>query len=112
MEPVKQMPEDKYIKTSDIRWDHVCVAIINDRPTILGKGYNEDSSELTFRFIGGSIGTSSTGTNGNGFDFGPNNNTPQLMVEHALYLGYKVAVFEHNQWREALQWLMDNTKTH
>lgn len=110
MEPVKKIPENRFIQTSDIRWDHICVAVIHEKPTILGKGYNEDSSQLTFRYIGCSTGTASTGTNGNGYDFGPNNNSPQLMVEHALHLGHKVAVFEHNQWKEALQWLMNNAK--
>ena len=102
---------DTTISTADITWNHVVVAIINEKPCLLGKGYDEPAEKLSFRIIGSDDkeADTATGTFGNGWDFNNKANTPQLMVEQALNLKHKVAVFESEHWRQALQWLIDNS---
>ena len=112
MEPIIPQAKPETILTKDIDWRHTVVGIINGSPCILTKGYEELDERLTFRFISNDPlsfpSKGSTGMFGNGYDYGIKRDTPQLMVEHAIGQGHKVAVFEPNEWKNALQWLIDN----
>ena len=96
------LTNNSVINTAEITWEHIVVAIILGNPCILNKGYKEPAEQLSFKHIG-------AGSFGNGFDLHHEIDTPQLMVEKALELNYKVAVFESEHWRQALQWLIDNS---
>jgi hypothetical protein len=100
---------EKSIHVSKINADdHIVVAIINGKPTILGKGYHEGMDKLTFFILGGD-GVSSPMTNGNGYDYSHKDDTVEKMIRKVLANeNNKVEVFHVTEWRAALEWLLDN----
>lgn len=102
MRPIIQEETQDTILTKDITEQHIVVAVNNGIPLLLSKGYSEGMKDLTFYNLTYDF------TFGNGWDFGGNCDTIQKMVEQALSVGYKVAVFHQSDWKQALQWLIDN----
>ena len=103
--------ENDTILVSDINNTHIVVANINGNPCILGKGFGELGKDLCFFLLKNDrIFTNSSAniTVGNGFGYDQNHDTPAKMVKIALENDNKVAVFEQDNWKDALQWLIDN----
>lgn len=89
---------------------HIVVAIIGNTPTILGKGYNEHNSALTFFILGSTEDYNTTITTGNGFDYSHEENNIEKMILRTIRNGNKIEVFRKQDWKHALQWLIDNVK--
>lgn len=103
---IKAEAQDK-ILTSEITFNHIVVAIIDKSPTILSKGYKEASEQLSFKCISNATEII---TMGNGYSFGEID-TIKGMVEYALNVKQaNIAVFENTDWKQALQWLIDNAE--
>jgi hypothetical protein len=88
--------------------DHIVVAVIHNKPTILGKGYNQDQSDLIFFLLGTSHNDQCI-TKGNGYDYSDKYDTIEKMVLRAIDDGHKVEAFRNEDWKQALQWLINNT---
>ena len=86
---------------------HIVVAILSGKPTILGKGYNEPNKALSFLLLGGG-NYDQTITTGNGYNYSDEDNNVEKMILKAIDRGNKVEVFRKQDWKNALQWLMDN----
>jgi len=99
------------IRLEDIDEDkHIVVAVIDNKPTILGKGFIQNRKELSFFILGVTYDEDATITIGNGFRWGEENDTIQKMIAKAINVrGAKVEVFNKTDWRSAMNWLMDNT---
>ena len=81
--------KDTTISTADITWNHVVVAIINEKPCLLGKGFDEPAEKLSFRVIGSDNkeADTATGTFGNGWDFNNKARTPNsARAFHSLFV--------------------------
>ena len=103
MKTIIQEDTQDTILTNDITEQHIVVAIIYEQPCILSKGWGQDESKLQFNILVDSF------MFGNGYDFSPKHNTIKKMVEKAMKdSNNKVAVFHQSDWKQALQWLIDN----
>lgn len=80
----------------------IVVAVIQNKPCILGKGYCENWKNLTFFAINDGI------TRGNGYNYSETSDNILKMVERAIHFGGKVETFRDDEWKLALQWLIDN----
>ena len=87
--------------------DHIVVAIISGKPTILGKGWNEPNSALSFLILGGDD-HDQTITTGNGYDYDDEDDNIEKMILKAINRGNKIEVFEKQDWKNTLRWLIDN----
>lgn len=105
MTPIIENQKQDTILTKDITWQHLVVAVIDGKPCILGKPFEKSGRELTFFTL---CSITNCITYGNGYDYSTNEDTPQKMVEYALGMGNKVAVFNQSDWKDALKWLIDN----
>lgn len=102
MKPIIQEETQDTILTKDITEQHIVVAVIDGCPCILNKGFYDDDKDLAFKIISRDF------TNGNCYRFG-GENTIQRMVEFAIQnKKATVAVFHQSDWKQALQWLIDN----
>lgn len=106
MTPIIEQQKQDTILTKDITCKHLIVAVLYNKPCILGKGYYEGDEDLSFLILN-NAGKNNI-TTGNGHSFTSKQYNPQLMVEEVMNRGYKVAVYEQEDWRDALKWLMDN----
>lgn len=107
MKPIEKLENEKVIEINDITFNHIIVGISKyNEPLILSKGYHEENSKLSFMIINTNI--NGFITNGNGYQFSNDDNSPSKMVRRALHSGCKVEVFKREDWKQALQWLIDN----
>lgn len=102
MKPIIQEETQDTILTKDITEQHIVVAKFRGSPCILSKGYIQEMDYLTF------FDLSDQFTIGNGFGCGSGNDTLKEMVEYTINRGYPIAVFHQSDWKQALQWLIDN----
>jgi hypothetical protein len=100
MRPVIEISRQDVILTSEITEEHIVVAVINKRPSILSKGYKEPYSELSFNIV------NSRFTTGNYIQGGGDKIRDK--VEWAIRNDHPIAVFKQEDWKQALQWLIDN----
>ena len=95
MKPIITENQDT-ILTSEITNNHIIVGFIEDIPVILVR-VNYDDGSFYFRSL------TSEFTNGNGIgDF----NSAKQAVEYKIES--KIEVFRQEDWKKALQWLIDN----
>lgn len=108
MKPIIKQEQQDTILTSEITNNHLIVAIIEGEPCILGRGYYELPKKLIFFYLYGHGGQKII-TEGNGRDF-HELDTIQKMVEYAITANNKnkLAVYNQDDWKLALQWLIDN----
>ena len=99
---IKEENQDT-ILTKDITEQHIVVAVVNKFPCFLTKSYFEPDEGLSFQQL-------NFGENkGNGYSYSSDEYTSRLVVEHVLKnITDKVAVFKQDDWKQALQWLIDN----
>jgi hypothetical protein len=100
MKPVIEIPRQDVILTSDITEEHIVVAVINKIPSILSKWYKEPCSELRFYIVNNRF------TTGNYIRGGGDKIRDK--VEWAIRNDHPIAVFHQDNWKQALQWLIDN----
>lgn len=108
-----ELVDDKKIITLDkVQDNHIIVAVINNKPCILGKGYNQPFKDFAFFII--SSNESANITTGNSYKA---DNTIQgtceevlrdFLSQHLNSTNRKVAVFNQDDWKEALSWLINN----
>lgn len=110
--PTDEAPES-FIDLKDVDTTHLIVAIVEQNgfkyPTILGKGFEENWSDLSFLMLTDKNNRSVI-TRGNGFSFDNADDTPSKMLI-ALRKAYplsKMAAFEQKDWKKALKFLIDN----
>lgn len=103
MKPIIQEETQDTILTKDITEQHIVVAVINGNPCLLNKGETEPEGKLSFKILNNNF------TKGNCYDYPSLECTLKKMVEHAMKdTSDKVAVFHQSDWKQALQWLIDN----
>jgi len=92
--------------------EHIVVANIDGNPCILGKGYDEPTTCLSFFIIGSmALGKGYQPiTRGNGYNIGDDYDTVAKMVLKAIDMGYEVEVFHKTDWVKALEWLINISK--
>ncbi len=108
MKPVKNQRETIFV--GDITYQHIVVAVIENKPCILHRVGYETESEVVFGELTLCEDDKHSFTLGNGFTFIDVHTTPSTMVEAAIDLGYKIGVFEPDKWRDALHWLLNNVQ--
>jgi hypothetical protein len=100
---------NEYIYSDQITEQHICVAIISGTPCILGKGYHEPNHRLSWLILGVTdYNHTAIITKGNGYDVSYSHDTIQKMVDWAIDNKYTVKVYKKSDWKQALQWLIDN----
>lgn len=108
MTPILEKPDSDFICVNDITDLHLIVAKIKGFPTILGKS-SESRSGYSFLMLSNHVSTGgSIITSGHGYPMGDYHDTPGEIVRKAMAKGHEVAVFEKNQWKDALKWLISN----
>lgn len=100
MTPIIETNQQDTILTKDITEKHIVVAVGKGYPRILSKDYSQHFSELTFLNIADEFVTGN-GVSGVGSSI-------KEKVEWCIKDGYNVAVFKQQDWKQALQWLIDN----
>ena len=108
MKPVLNTKNEIYVSDIDEK-EHIVVAVIYNCPCMLGRGYDETRDNLNFFLLGSNNEFNHTITTGNGYNFTHTEDTVQKIVIKAISMGHKVEVFNKQDWRDALNWLMDNT---
>ena len=88
----------KTILTSEITTHHIVVGIRSNKPVILSKT-DYDGGKYCFVCIDREF------TEHNCY---PENDTIKEAVEEQMKCGQDVEVFQERDWKEALQWLIDN----
>lgn len=90
------------INVSEITEEHIVVAIISGKPTILIAQtiYNRDKFFLSI---------SSQVLLSNGY-YNIEESSIESIIEFHLNNGAKIECFHQDEWREALQWLIDNAE--
>jgi hypothetical protein len=102
---IQTQKQNDVININDITREYLVVAVINGNPTILSKGWGQDITQLRFKQINESF------TEGNGWVFSSEANTIQKMIEMAIQEpNLKIEAFHQRNWKEALQWLIDNAE--
>jgi len=102
---MKIQTQNDVININDITEEYLVVAVIDKHPCILGKGYRDDSKDLCFFTLNVDF------TQGNGYDFSEEEDTIQKMVKEVLKEPKsKIEAFHQDNWKEALQWLIDNAE--
>lgn len=108
MKLVEKVVNKEFISIDEITFNHIIVGTSKyNNPLILSKGYYEENANLCFMMINGD---NSIITKGNGYAFSNDDDSPCKMVRKAIYNGCKVEVFDRRDWKQALQWLIDNCK--
>lgn len=96
---------EKTIGINEITEEYLVVAIIKNQPCILSKGWNENMENLTFFQLTDDF------LNGNGFDYGEDVDTIEKSIKEAINThDSKVEAFHQDNWKEALQWLINNAE--
>lgn len=98
--PVIELPKEDVILTSEITDSHIVLAVISKSPCILTKVYVEPESKMKFVTLSNSFSY--------GLGYTSPFNTLKETVEWAINKGYPIAVFHQEDWKQALQWLIDN----
>lgn len=105
----KEEPVD-YIHLDDVTTNHLVVAVLNNRPCILSKGYDEEFDHLSFMFLQANDNHDAI-TIGNGYSLGRKNTIEKMIIEaYEVFDDAKLEVFEQKNWKEALQWLIKNVE--
>jgi hypothetical protein len=103
MKPIIKQEQQDTILTSEITDRHLVVAVINGKPRILGKGWNQGKYQLCFFAINDEM------TIGNGVQYSNEQDTIKKMVEYVMsFSNTNIAVFTQSDWKAALKWLIDN----
>ncbi len=101
MKPIITEKQDQTILTSKINKNHIVVGIIEGYPAILHCEEYRKLSTLSFLSLYSStILGKSYGNIGL--------NSIKEVVEYRMKNGDKIEVFLQKNWKEALQWLIDN----
>ena len=101
MKPILKKEDKNVILTNKITNKHIVVGIdLYKHPVILTNGnYNTKNYKLTL------FNNGFTRNNGYGvFE------SIQELVEYYLDSGWNIEVFHEKDWKEALQWLIDNAR--
>ena len=103
MKPILKKENKDVILTSEITSSHIVVGLrinLNNYPVILTKeNYDTENYKLTLFNVG------FTRNNGYGsFE------SIQELVEYYLESGWRLEVFHEKDWKQALQWLIDNAE--
>jgi hypothetical protein len=102
---IQTQKQNDVINIEDINEDYLVVAVIHGSPRILSKGWGEDNSQFSFFNLKDDF------TLGNGIPYSDETNTIQKMIERAIQEpNSKIEVFHQRNWKEALQWLIDNAE--
>ena len=101
---IQTQKQNDVINIEDINEEYLVVAVIDGNPTILSKGFNEEKTQFGFFKLNTDF------TIGNSYKFN-NYGTIQKMIEKVLGCPEdKIEAFHQRNWKEALQWLIDNAK--
>jgi hypothetical protein len=100
MKPVIESQKQDVILTSEITDSHIVVAVIDKSPCLLSKQYKSADKELGYLILDNGF------IRGNAFS--PYQKTLKEKVEWAINNAENVAVFHQSDWKQALQWLIDN----
>ena len=98
MKPIIKKEQGKTILTSEVTPQHIVVGIRDKSPVILSKS-NYDGGKYCF------VCLDSEFTEQNCY---PEFDTIKGAVEQQMELGEGTEVFEEENWKAALQWLIDN----
>jgi hypothetical protein len=102
---MKIQTQNDVINIEDINEDYLVVAVILGAPRILSKGWEEGNSQFSFFNLKDNF------TLGNGIPYPGEGNTIQKMIEMAIQEpNSKIEAFHQRNWKEALQWLIDNAE--
>ena len=101
MKPIIEKENQKTILTSKINKKHIVVGIIGCEPAILYCNKFDDLSTLSFLCL--DVDT----TLGNSFTHYECDSVKEI-VEYCLSCDNKIEVFRQEDWKKALQWLIDN----
>ena len=101
MKPILKKENKDVILTSNITTKHIVVGFnLKNNPVILTtEKYNIEKYKLTL------INEGFTRNNGYG-----NFKSIQELVEYYVEKGWKLEVFYEDDWKKALQWLIDNAE--
>jgi hypothetical protein len=111
MIPIEKKQPTPTIAMDEITNDHLVVAVIQGHPCILGKGFNENWGHLSFYILGNDQPGTGIITRGNGYNINQDVETPAEMIREVLRLfGPKtpIEVFDKKDWKQALQFLIQN----
>ena len=99
MMPILPQKDEDIIPVNEITSNHIVVAIDeSNEPVILG---NSDCGADDYKFLCLSDGFSMGNCYGSF-------NSIQLSVENYIKIGWRLQVFHQDDWKKALQWLIDN----
>lgn len=95
--------EEDVLYPEQVTSNHIVVGIVNGNPCMLNKGFSEPSTQLTFRDLTDHFVT------GNGYRYTDEEDSIKTMIEWSIKgHGSKIAAFPQKDWKQALQWLIDN----
>lgn len=98
MKPIIEKEQKDVICIEDITREHIVVSVYNNRPSIVTcEAYNDEKYRI--RPISDSF------IIGNGFGF---HGSIKEKIMEAMKENYPIAVFHQSNWKQALQWLIDN----
>lgn len=100
MKVLLRVKKEEEIHVDDITECHIICAIINKHPCLLTKGYNESKNSVSFKCIDERF------VEGHAYGVTPNgviNTTIDQLKKNS-----KIEVFHQKDWKDALQWLIDN----
>ena len=101
MKPIIEKQAEETILTSEITNEHIVVGFRFKKPVIL---INKILGDISYNFI--CLDNGFTRRNG----YGAENKSIKYAVEKQLKYGEKTEVFHENDWKKALQWLIDNAE--
>lgn len=101
MRLVENSPDEILIK--DVKPElHIVVAVIEGRPCILSKGFDELDNKYSFKAL------SDSGTNGNGYSRKEADFHETIRYYNSDNTLNRLNVFHEDDWKQALKWLIDN----
>ena len=99
MKPILLQTDEDTIPVNEITYKHIVVAIDESNyPVILG---NSDCGADDYKFLRLSDGFSMGNCYVSFYSI-------QLSVEYYIKKGWRLQVFHQDDWKKALQWLIDN----
>ena len=103
MKPILKKENEDVILTSNITTKHIVVGfnLKNDPVILTTEKYGIEEYKLTLMNEGF--------TRNNGYGYGKFKSIEEL-VEHYVEKGWKLEVFYEDDWKKALQWLIDNVE--
>lgn len=106
---IRDSKDNKVIYTDEITTDHLIVSIYNGEPCILSKPYECGDDDYGFMVFCNKDEDNEIITIGNSYPFYGECDI-QGVVEKVVNSDNKIAVFEQKDWKNALQWLINNCK--